>query len=108
MFVAFGLVPFASLPGKIGGVLIGGGKHLSVAGFYGRKVSRKPFVIFGVSPPRDRRKYVIYGEKQALLGKIGDEADQVVSPAVDFNVLAFGEVINADMSFGAARHAAGN
>ena len=88
-------------------MLVGGGQHLAVAGLDGGKVAGKPFVVVRVSPPGDGRKYVIYGEKQALFGKIGEQADHVISPAVDFDMLPFGNVINPDVGFGAAWHGAG-
>ena len=105
MRVASGHLRLASLPGKLGGMLVGGGQHLAVAGLDGGEISGKPFVVVRVSPPGHGRKYVIYGEKQALLGKIGEQANHIVAPAVDLDVLALGDVIDADVGLGAARHA---
>ena len=51
---------------------------------------------------------MIDGEKQALLGKIGQQADHIVAAAVDFGVLAFGQVIDAHVNLGPAGHPAGD
>src|ERR1700739_1882789 len=51
---------------------------------------------------------MVYGEEQPLFGQIGEQAADVISPSVDLDVLALRYVVNPDVCFGAARHAAGH
>ena len=50
---------------------------------------------------------MIDGEEQALLGEVREQANQILAAAINFRVLAFGYVIDADVGLGAARHRAG-
>ena len=47
-------------------------------------------------------------EKQPLLGQVGKQANQIVAAAADFGMLAFGQVIDADVDLRPAGHPAGD
>jgi hypothetical protein len=84
------------------------GRHLSAVGLERRNIGFDPSEIVRSAAPGEPGEYVIDAEKQAPLGQVCQEADEVVAPALDFNVLAFGEIENTDVHCGAARHPAGD
>ena len=69
MRVAPGDLNLALPPRKHGRVPVCGGKHLPVAGLNSGEIVGEPFEIVSVSLSGHGRKYVVYREKQALLGQ---------------------------------------
>jgi len=50
---------------------------------------------------------VIDAEEEAALGEIHEKRDKIVAALLQLLVLAIGDVVNADVDFGAAGHFAG-
>ena len=82
------------------------GGHLPAVGFEGRNIPFNPGEIVQCTPPREAREDVVYAEQQTPLGQISQQAYEVVTAALDFDVLAFGEIEHTDVHCGAAGHAA--
>src|SRR5580700_6458310 len=88
------------------GVLIRAFEHVAVVRFHGGKILLKPGKILGLAPSGNARKNMIDAEEKPALGEIHQQRNQVVAPAQELVVLPLVQVVNADMSFGPARHSA--
>jgi len=97
------LVPFSR---ELRGVLVRAFEYVAVARFDSRKILFKPEEIFELARPGKARKNVIDAEEKSALGEVHQQRHQVVAPLYELRVLALAYVINADMHFGAAGHAA--
>jgi len=81
---------FARLP-------IDDGGHGRVQGFVGREKRLPPLEIFGGAASRKGRKDVIHGEKDALLGEIDQKGSKIIAAALDLDVVALRDAIDANV-----------
>jgi hypothetical protein len=98
---------FVPLLGELRGALIGTFEHVAIARFDGRKIFLEPGEIFALAAAGDAGENVIDAEEQAALGEIHEQRDEIVAPLLQLLVLAVGDVVHADVHFGAAGHFAG-
>ena len=72
-----------------------------------RKVFLEPFEVFALAAPGEAGEDVVDAEEEAALGEIHQQCDQIIAALLQLQVLAFGDVVDADVHFGAAGHFAG-
>jgi len=98
---------FVPLFGELRGTLIGAFEHVAVARFDGGKIFLEPGKVFALAASGDGRENVIDAEEEAALGEIHQERDEIVATLLQLLVLTVGDVVHADVDFGAAGHFAG-
>jgi hypothetical protein len=84
------------------------GRHLPTIDLERGHVGFDPGKIVQGAASRKTGEDVVHAKEQTTLGEIGQQAYEVVATPLNLDMLAFGEVVNADMHCGAAWHAAGD
>jgi len=98
---------FVPLFGELRGALVGAFEHMTVARFDGRKIFLEPGEVFPFAASGDGGENVIDAEEEAALGEVHEERDEIVAALLELLVLAVGDVVHADVNFGATGHFAG-
>ena len=81
-------------------------EHVAVVSFDGGKIFLKPGEVLDFTSSRDAGEDMIDAEEKSALGEIHQQGDQVVAPTQELRMLPLAQVVNANVSFGAARHSA--
>ncbi|HXP23486.1 MAG TPA: hypothetical protein VN807_05075, partial [Candidatus Sulfotelmatobacter sp.] len=71
------------------------------------KIFPEPREIFALARAGEIREDVIDAEKKLTLGKIHKQSDKVIAALLEVRVLPLGDVVDADVDLGSARHPAG-
>ena len=82
-------------------------EHVAIARFDGGKIFLEPGEILALAAACDAGENVIDAEEETALGEIHQERDEIVAALLQLLVLALGDVVDADVHFGAAGHFAG-
>src|ERR1700676_1955454 len=90
--------------GQLGGALIRFRPHLAVPRFKRWHIGGKPAEVLIKPSPRQPREHMIHAEKQFLLGKVHHQRNEVFTPALDFNMVAFSDSVNAQVHLSSTRH----
>ncbi len=98
---------FVPLFGELRGALVGAFEHVAIARFDGGKIFLEPGEILALAAAGDAGENVIDAEEEAALGEVHEERDDIVAALLQLRVLAIGDVVHADVDFGAAGHLAG-
>src|SRR5580700_4221027 len=77
------------------GTLIGSPPHLAVPRFKGWHVGGKPAEVIGEPLSGQTRENMIHAEEQLFLSQVHHQRNEVLTPALDFNMVALGDSINA-------------
>ena len=82
--------------------------HLAVARFEGRSIGDEPFEIFELAAASESGENVIDAEEDFAFGEVHQERDEIGAALLNFDVVAFGDGVDAEVEFGARRHRAGD
>src|SRR5579862_4342255 len=78
--------------------------HLPVARFKRRDIRSKPAEIFFQPPSRQSRENMIHTEEELLLRQVHHQRNKVFTTALNLNMVAFSDAVDAEMHLGAAWH----
>jgi len=82
--------------------------HLTVARFESEPVRGEPFEILGLALARESGKHVIHTEEDFTFREIHQERYKIVATLLNFDMVAFGDAVDSEVEFRAARHGAGD
>jgi hypothetical protein len=71
------------------------------------KIFSEPREVFALARAGKIREDMIDAEKKPALGKIHKQRDEIVAPLLEVSMLAFGDVVDANVDLGSAGHPAG-
>src|SRR5690242_7164649 len=83
-------------------------RHLAAVSLEGRYVRVDTGEIIESAASGEAREDMIHAEEQTLLREVSEQTYEIVAAALNFEVLTFGDIEDADVHGGAAGHAAGH
>src|SRR4029077_2349355 len=108
MRIASAQAGLAKAAGQLCGLAVMKGLHLPAIDLERRNVGFDPREIVQDAASRKAGEDVVHAKEQTTLGEIGQQAYEVVATPLNLDMLELGQVVNADVHSGAARHRAGD
>ena len=90
------------------GLLIRARPHLSVAGFEREGVGSEPLEVFEFALTGETREDVVDAVEDPSLREVHEERKKIGAAALDFDMVAFGDAVSAEVEFRTAGHSAGD
>ena len=85
---------------------VGPFKHVAITSFNRGKIFTEPFEVFALALAGEAGEHMIDAEEKPAFAEIHQKRDKIAAALLKLRVLAFGDVVDADMNFSPARHAA--
>ncbi len=90
------------------GFLIGAEPHLAVASFESQGVRSEPFEVFDLAVTGKAGEDVVHAVENLAFGEVHEERKEIGAATLDFDVVALGDAVDAEMEFGAGGHRTGD
>jgi len=105
--VAAGDSDFSVRVGEPLGCFVGLRPHLAVARFEREGVRSEPLEVFELAAAGESGKNVIHAVENFTLGEVHQEHYKIVTTLLNFEVVPFGDAVDAEVEFGGAGQGAG-